>query len=129
MNNMRMLPRKFDLDSMFDFFTPSDGMKCDIYENKNNYVIETDMPGLNKKDVTVDYKDGYITISASKSAEDNEEEKDYIRQERFYGSMERKFYVGDIDESEISAEFKDGVLKVSLPKDTTDKSSKTIEIK
>ncbi len=126
---MRMLPRKFDLDSMFDFFTPSDGMKCDIYENKNNYVIETDMPGLNKKDVTVDYKDGYITISASKSAEDNEEEKDYIRQERFYGSMERKFYVGDIDESEISAEFKDGVLKVSLPKDTTDKSSKTIEIK
>lgn len=126
---MRMLPRKFDLDSMFDFFTPSDGMKCDIYENKNNYVIEADMPGLNKKDVTVDYKDGYITISASKSAEDNEEEKDYIRQERFYGSMERKFYVGDIDESEISAEFKDGVLKVSLPKDTTDKSSKTIEIK
>ena len=126
---MRMLPRRFDLDSMFDFFTPSDGMKCDIYENKNNYVIEADMPGLNKKDVNVDYKDGYITISASKSAEDNEEEKDYIRQERFYGSMERKFYVGDIDESEISAEFKDGVLKVSLPKDTTDKSSKTIEIK
>ena len=126
---MRMLPRRFDLDSMFDFFTPSDGMKCDIYENKNNYVIEADMPGLSKKDVTVDYKDGYITISATKSAEDNEEEKDYIRQERFYGSMERKFYVGDIDESEISAEFKDGVLKVSLPKDTTDKSSKTIEIK
>ena len=74
---MRMLPRKFDLDSMFDIFTPTDSMKCDIYENKGNYVIEADMPGLDKKDVTVDYNDGYLTIKASKSSEENEEEKDY----------------------------------------------------
>ena len=126
---MRMLPRKFDLDSMFDIFTPSDGMKCDIYENKENYVIEADMPGLSKKDVNVDYKDGYLTIKASKNSEDNEEDKDYIRQERFYGTMERKFYVGDIDESKVSAEFKDGVLKVCLPKETIDSASKSIEIK
>ena len=126
---MRMLPRKFDLDSMFDIFTPTDSMKCDIYENKGNYVIEADMPGLDKKDVTVDYNDGYLTIKASKSSEKNEEEKDYIRQERFYGTMERKFYVGDIDESKVSAEFKDGVLKVCLPKGTIEKASKSIEIK
>ena len=126
---MRMLPRKFDLDSMFDIFTPTDSMKCDIYENKENYVIEADMPGLDKKDVTVDYNDGYLTIKASKSSEENEEEKDYIRQERFYGTMERKFYVGDIDESKVSAEFKDGVLKVCLPKETIEKASKSIEIK
>ena len=126
---MRMLPRKFDLDSMFDIFTPSDSMKCDIYEDKDNYVIEADMPGLSKKDVTVDFNDGYLTIKASKNTEDKEEGKDYIRQERFYGSMERKFYVGDIDESKVSAEFKDGVLKVLMPKETIDKPSKTIEIK
>ncbi len=126
---MRMLPRRFDLDSMFDIFTPSDSMKCDIYEDKDNYVIEADMPGLSKKDVTVDFNDGYLTIKASKNTEDKEEGKDYIRQERFYGSMERKFYVGDIDESKVSAEFKDGVLKVLMPKETIDKPSKTIEIK
>lgn len=126
---MRMLPRRFDLDSMFDIFTPSVDMKCDIYEDKGNYVIEADMPGLNKDDVTVDYNDGYLTIKASKSSEENEEEKDYIRQERFYGTMERKFYVGDIDESKVSAEFKDGVLKVCLPKETIEKASKSIEIK
>ena len=127
--NMRMLPRRFDLDSMFDIFTPSDSMKCDIYEDKDNYVIEADMPGLSKKDETVDFNDGYLTIKASKNTEDKEEGKDYIRQERFYGSMERKFYVGDIDESKVSAEFKDGVLKVLMPKETIDKPSKTIEIK
>ena len=126
---MRMLPRRFDLDSMFDIFTPSDSMKCDIYEDKDNYVIEADMPGLSKKDVTVDFNDGYLTIKASKNTEDKEEGKDYIRQERFYGSMERKFYVGDIDESKVSAEFKDGVLKVCLPKETVDSASKSIEIK
>ena len=126
---MRMLPRRFDLDSMFDIFTPSDSMKCDIYEDKDNYVIEADMPGLSKKDVTVDFNDGYLTIKASKNTEDKDEGKDYIRQERFYGSMERKFYVGDIDESKVSAEFKDGVLKVLMPKETIDKPSKTIEIK
>ena len=126
---MRMLPRRFDLDSMFDIFTPSMDMKCDIYEDKGNYVIEADMPGLSKNDVTVDYNDGYLTIKAEKSSEDKDEKKDYIRQERFYGSMERKFYVGDIDESKVSAEFKDGVLKVLMPKETIDKPSKTIEIK
>lgn len=126
---MRMLPRRFDLDSMFDIFTPTVDMKCDIYEDKDNYVIEADMPGLSKEDVTVDYNDGYLTIKAERSSEDKEEKKDFIRQERFYGSMERKFYVGDIDESKVSAEFKDGVLKVLMPKETIDKPSKTIEIK
>lgn len=126
---MIMLPKRFDLDSMFDVLTPSDGMKCDVYESKESYVIEVDMPGLSKEDVTVDYNDGYLTIKASKSSEDSEEDKNYIRQERFYGTMERKFYVGDIDESRVSAEFKDGVLKVCLPKDTIQKVSKSIEIK
>jgi HSP20 family protein len=125
---MRMLPK--NLDSMFDtFLTPSDDMKCDIYEKKGNYYIEADMPGVDKKDVNVDYDNGYLTIKASKSEENNEEEKDFIRQERFYGSMERKFYIGDIDESKVSANFKDGVLKIVVPKDTVKKSTKAIEIK
>ena len=126
---MRMLPRRFDLDSMFDIFTPSVDMKCDIYEDKDNYVIEADMPGLSKKDVTVDFNDGYLTIKASKNTEDKEEGKDYIRQERFYGSMERKFYVGDVKENEIDARLENGVLSILLPKDKKVPTRNHIEIK
>ena len=127
---MRMLPRRFDLDSMFDnFLTPTEDMKCDVYEKDGNYYIEAEMPGMDKKDVSVSYNDGYLTISAEKNGESEEKNKNFIRQERFYGSMERKFYVGDIDESKVSAEFKDGVLKVVVPEEDTTKSDRVIEIK
>lgn len=126
---MRMMPKRYDIDSMFDsFLTPSVDMKCDIYEKDDKYYIEADMPGMNKADINVDYDNGYLTISASKSTKDEESTKDYIRQERFYGSMERKFYVGDVDESLISANFKDGVLKIEVPKDTIKKNTTKIDI-
>lgn len=126
---MRMLPRRYDLDSMFDtLLTPSENMKCDIYEKDGSYYIEADMPGIDKKDVKVDFDNGYLTISAETSSSNEEKNKDFIRQERFYGSMSRKFYVGDVNDEEISASFKDGVLKVQVPKETAVKSNKSIEI-
>lgn len=126
---MRMLPRRYDFDSMFDtFLTPSENMKCDIYEKDGSYYIEADMPGISKEDVKVDYDNGYLTISAETNSSEEEKSKDFIRQERFYGSMERKFYVGEVNDDEISANFKDGVLKVQVPKETVKKTNKTIEI-
>ncbi|MBR3199198.1 MAG: Hsp20/alpha crystallin family protein [Bacilli bacterium] len=126
---MRMLPKRYDLDSVFDtLLTPSENMKCDIYEKDGNYYIEADMPGMDKKDVKVSFDNGYLSISAETSSSKEEKEKDFIRQERFSGFMERKFYVGEIDEGAISANFKDGVLKVKVPKETVKKTKKTIEI-
>ena len=126
---MRMLPRRYDFDSMFDtLLTSNENMKCDIYEKDGNYYIEADMPGIDKKDVKVDFDNGYLTISAESSSSKDETGKDFIRQERFYGSMERKFYVGDVNEDEISANFKDGVLKIQVPKETAKTTNKTIEI-
>lgn len=126
---MRMLPRRYDLDSMFDtFLAPKENMKCDIYEKDENYYIEADMPGIDKKDVKVDYDNGYLTISAETSSSNEENGKDFIRQERFSGFMERKFYVGEVKDEEISANFKDGVLKVKVPKETIKKSNTSIEI-
>ena len=126
---MRMLPRKYDLDSMFDtFLTPSENMKCDIYEKYGNYYIEAEMPGMAKEDVKVEYDNGYLTISAESSSSEEEKGKDFIRHERFYGSMERKFYVGEVNDDEISANFKDGILKVQVPKEASKKSNRTIEI-
>ncbi len=126
---MRMLPKRYDFDSMFDtLLTPSENMKCDIYEKEGSYYIEADMPGIDKKDVKVDFDNGYLTISAETSSSDEEKTKDFIRQERFYGSMSRKFYVGDVNDSEIKANFKDGVLKIQVPKEEAVHTNRTIEI-
>lgn len=134
-----LVPRRnFDLfDDFFkdDFFTKRETnlMKTDIRETKNSYIIEVDLPGYNKENINLSLKDGYLNISAKveKEEKDNEDSK-YVRRERFYGECSRSFYVGDsLKESDINAEFKDGILKINVPK-VEEKSSdetKYIEIK
>ncbi len=95
-------------------------MQTDIKEDKDSYELLMDLPGVDKKDVKMDYNDGYLTISVSheENKNDKNDKKDhkYVRQERRYVSGERSFYLGDINESEIKAKFADGVLTVTLPK-------------
>jgi len=126
-----MLPRKFYLDDIFDNLIEGTrhDMKCDIYEKDGMYHIEADIPGIDKKDISIEHSNGYITIKATKEKNEETENKNLIRQERFYGSMERKFYVGDIDEENIDANFKNGVLKIKIPKTLKEKNKKVIEIK
>ncbi len=127
---MRMLPKRFDLDNVFDNFMNSDtDLKCDVYEKDGNYIVEADMPGLDKDNVKVEYDNGYLTLTATLEDSKDKSKKNYIRHERFYGTSTRSFYVGDIDESKIKAEFKHGVLKVTLPEEKTKKSNTVIEIK
>lgn len=130
---MNLIPRKFYLGDDFfdDFFEPAlkDQMKCDIYEKNGNYNIVMDIPGYDKDDITLECDNGYLTISAEVSSEDNEEDKNYIRRERRYGRFSRSFYVGDVDPDEIDAEFKKGVLKVVVPKLDEKPSKKQIKIK
>lgn len=127
-----MLPRKFYLDSIFDGIMDEsalESMKCDIYEKDGSYHIEADLPGLSKEELTLECTDGYLTITAER--EENKEDakdKNYIKQERFYGKVTRKFYVGNVEESEIKAEFKDGTLKIDIPKEEKDKGKKIIDI-
>ncbi len=126
-----MLPRKFYLDDIFDNLMDGSrsGMKCDVYEKDGIYHIEADIPGIDKKDISIEHNNGYITIKAVKEENNDFEEKNVIRKERFYGTMERKFYVGDIDDENISAKFENGVLKIAIPKLSKDKNKKMIEIK
>ena len=125
-----MLPRRFYLDNIFDDFKGEmKAMKCDIYEEGNKYCILADIPGAKKENIVINYDNGYLTISVSKKQEEKKEEKNYIRQERFYGNIERKFYVGDVSEHEIEAEFNDGVLKITVPKENQEQAKKLIEIK
>ena len=95
-------------------------MKTDIKEQEDGYELEMDLPGFTKVEITAELKDGYLTISASKGLDKDEQEKEtgkYIRRERYAGACQRSFYVGeDITEQDIKAEFKHGILKLFVPK-------------
>ena len=132
-----MLPsRKYYLDSVFDNFMDEgsdnfDVMKCDVYEKDGAYHIEADIPGFKKDEISVDCEDGYVTITAEKNTENEEknENKKYIKRERFYGKTVRKFCVGDVDSEKINAEYKDGMLELVVPKEEKLPNKKSIEIK
>ena len=95
-------------------------MKTDIKETDAGYELEIDLPGFTKEEVTAELKDGYLTISAAKRLDKDEQEKEtgkYIRRERYAGACQRSFYVGeDVTEQDIKAEFKHGMLKLFVPK-------------
>lgn len=94
-------------------------MKTDIRDTDSSYELDIDMPGFKKEDIKAQLKDGYLTISASTSANNDEQDKDgrYIRRERYVGSCSRSFYVGEgVKEEDIRAKFENGILKLSIPK-------------
>ena len=103
-------------------------MKTDVRETEDSYELDVDLPGFKKDEIGVELKDGYLTISASKGLDKDEEDKKgkYIRQERYAGAMSRSFYVGDdITENDIHAKFENGVLRLDVPK----KEAKAVETK
>ena len=130
---MNLIPRSFFFDDDFDdFFKPvmrRIDVKCDIYEENDEYHIEMDIPGYDKKDINIEVKDGYLTIKASKETEDKEETKNYIRRERVVGSFTKSFALGDVDTDKIDAKFENGILNITIPKQEVVDNTKTIEIK
>lgn len=130
---MSLLPGRFYLDNFFDDFAEDKklmNMNCDIYEEGGKYNIVIDIPGFDKKDINIDIEDGYLTIEATRKVENDEEDgKRYIKRERFYGSFKRQFYIGDVSDENIEAQFKDGTLKVTVPKVEEKNTKKSIEIK
>ena len=95
-------------------------MKTDIQEHEDGYTLEMDLPGFKKDEIKVELNNGYMTISAAKGLDEDEKDKKsgkYIRRERYTGSCQRSFYVGeDVTEEDIKAEFKHGILKLFIPK-------------
>lgn len=135
-----MLPSIFGENLFDDFFTDPFGMmvmpqrhdplygkhsknlmKTDVRETEDSYELDVDLPGFKKDEVSIDLKDGYLTISAAKGLDKDAEDKKgkYIRQERYAGACSRSFYVGwDVEPDEISAKFESGILQISVPKET-----------
>ena len=99
-------------------------MKTDVRENKDSYDVFVDLPGFKKDEISLDLRDGYLTISAEKGLDKDEENKKgrILRQERYAGSCSRSFYVGDVKPEDIKAKYESGVLTVLVPKEDVHKS-------
>ena len=95
-------------------------MKTDIKETDDGYELIVDLPGFKKDEIKVSLEDGYLTIEAAKGLDEDEQEKKsgkYIRKERYAGSCQRSFYVGDnLTQEDIKGEFKHGILTLNVPK-------------
>ena len=103
-------------------------MKTDIREHDRGYELDVDLPGFKKDEIKVELENGYLTISAAKGLDKDEQDKQgkYIRRERYAGAMQRSFYVGDaVTEEDVKAKFEDGILRLSIPK----KDAKAVETK
>ena len=103
-------------------------MKTDIREHDGGYELDVDLPGFKKDEINVEFENGYLTISAAKGLDKDEQDKKgkYIRRERYAGAMQRSFYVGDeVTQEDIKARFEDGILRLSIPK----KDAQAVETK
>ena len=103
----------------------------DVTDSEKAYQITAELPGMDEKSIEVKVTDGYLTIKGEKKEEKEEKQKDYYVSERRYGSFERYFALPEsVDASKIEATFKNGVLKVTLPKTAeAQKPAKKIEVK
>lgn len=131
-----MLPSIFGENLFDDFFTDPFGMmprgndplygkharnmmKTDVRELDNTYELDMDLPGFKKDEITVDLKNGYLTVQAAKGLDKDQQDQagNYIRRERYAGVCSRSFYVGDaLRPEDINAKYEDGILKLSVPK-------------
>ena len=118
-NAFESLFRPFYVDSESSF------MKTDIKETDTHYVMDVEMPGFDKKDISLKFESGYVTISAKKEA--GESDGTYLRRERAV-SCSRSYYMGDVDEKQIKAKYTNGVLTVTVPKEKPEQSRHNILI-
>ena len=132
---MKLFPKTTDLfNDVFDdvftspFFTNNaKAMKTDITENDDAYLLDIELPGCLKEDISLQLVDGYLQVQAKQhtSSEEKDEKGNIIRQERYRGSFERSFYVGNqVKEEDIKATYTNGELKITVPKQTAQVSEK-----
>ena len=94
-------------------------MKTDVHETEEGYELDVDLPGFKKDEIGIELKDGYLTITASKGLDKDEKEKKtrrVIRQERYVGTSQRTFYVGDVKAEDVKCKYEAGVLMIEVPK-------------
>jgi len=99
----------------------------DIYEDKNNIILEAELPGMKKDELSIDVKNNVLTLSGERKHEQETKKENFHRIERSYGKFSRSFTLPDsVKVDKVKANYKDGVLEITLPKP---KEAKAIPIK
>ena len=123
--------RFFD-DSFLSGEFDGDGLKLahwhpmvDVYDREGEIVIKAELPGMEKKDIAIDIKDGVLTLKGERSYDNEANDNKYYRRERVFGKFERSFNLPDgLDTDKIKADYKDGLLRVEIPKPEEKKPKK-----
>ena len=139
---MMLVPKNNSFDLFDDFFTDDffpryesfarkerNLMRTDVKEGKDKYLLDIDLPGFDKSNINISLSKGYLNVEAKVNKEENKNnDEKFVRRERYYGECSRSFYVGeDIKDDDIHAEFKNGILKIELPKKQKEDKSKDIK--
>ena len=128
--------KEFDLlDDFFDVgfkdnskWGLTSGFASDIKEDENSYVVEAELPGFEKEDISIEMEDGVLSISAERKAEGEDKKDGYVRKERYMGKVSRCYTFESVDEEQIKAKYDKGILTVTLPKVQKSVSKKGINI-
>jgi HSP20 family protein len=106
----------------------ADTFKIDVVENEKDYLIEADLPGVKKEEISMDMTDGRLTIAVAREENKDESTKNYIHKERRYSSMARGIYLADASGKNIKAKLSDGMLSIMVPKAEKPEGKNKIEI-
>lgn len=125
-----LFPEGFMGPSIYDHYAKGLDMKTDIKDDGTNYVMQVELPGIDKKDINVSLKDEYLTIKANVNVENSDKEKkgNFIHRERYSGTATRSYYVGDVDMKSVKASYANGVLTLTFPKDAEKKAEEAHSI-
>ena len=105
-----------------------DTFKIDVQENDNEYLVEAELPGVNRDEVNIEMNEGRLNISIQREESINEENKNYVHKERRFSSMSRSLYLDDAKSTGIKAKLENGVLSIIVPKENKPNKSVKIDI-
>jgi HSP20 family protein len=105
-----------------------DTFKIDVQEGEREYIIDAELPGVKKDEISLELRDGQLTIGVQKEDNVEEKKKNYIHKERRYSSMRRSIYLADAQTEEIKAKLDQGVLRIVVPKEPKVDNTRRIEI-
>lgn len=120
------------LDDFFNDSWPSkryfarDTFKIDVQENENQYLVEAELPGVNRDEIFIEMNEGRLNISIKREESIDEEKKNYLHKERRYSSMSRSLYLDDAKSDGIKAKLENGLLSIIVPKE--DRPTKSVKI-
>jgi HSP20 family protein len=127
-----------EMDKLWNRFFEAPGIEpfkgewvpsLDVSETKDNVVVKAEVPGMDPKEIDISYADGILTVKGEKKQEKEEKDENYYMVERSYGSFSRSVRLPhEVKSDKIKANYKDGVLKITLPK-SEEAKKKELKIK